>query len=45
MAFPKNADIDKALLQELVTVDGAARPKDLYKPVTERFPQLTDSDR
>lgn len=45
MAFPRQADVELALLRVLDSLGGEARPKDTYPLVAEHFPELTEEDR
>jgi restriction system protein len=42
--IPTQAEIEVPLLEALVALGGAARPKKVYPLVTARFPQLTHED-
>jgi len=44
VALPSDGDIEIALLWAIVDAGGEARPRDAYRAVTARFPQLTDDD-
>ena len=44
MPYPRQAEIEIPLLQTIVELGGAARPRDVYPKVAESFPQLTPED-
>jgi len=43
--FPKQAEIEVPLLQELLEVGGEARPREVYPFVARRFPHLTPEEQ
>lgn len=44
MTLPAYADVDLALLVELVRAKRAVRPAEMYLPVASHFPELTEAD-
>lgn len=42
--LPKQKDVEVPLLEVLVELGGQGRPKEIYPPVTKKFPQITEED-
>lgn len=44
MSYPRQVELELPLLEVLAELGGAAKPRDVYPIVAERFPELTSEE-